>query len=69
MCKIQAADWNIVSKREWENEFFRQVDLVLERIGIEQDLPGYTQEFEEDFERIAGPTNNQGGPNNDENSG
>ena len=69
LCKIQAADWNIVSKREWENEFFRQVDQVLRQKEIVQDLPEFSQDFTEEFERIAGPTNNQGGPNNDENSG
>jgi hypothetical protein len=70
LCKIQAADWNIVSKREWENEFFRQVDQVLRQNKIVQDLPEFSQDFTEEFERIAGPnTDNQGGPNNDENSG
>lgn len=69
LCKIQAADWNIVPIRQWEKEFFRQLDIVLSDKGIAQEFPEMSQQFVDELERIAGPNDEQGVRNTDDNSG
>jgi len=68
LCKIQAADWHILTIREWETEMFRQIDLMLTSKNIPQELPEMSQEFAEELERMA-DNYDDSDPNNDENGG
>jgi hypothetical protein len=68
LCKIQAADWHILTIREWETEMFQQIDLMLTSKNIPQELPEMSQEFAEELERMA-DNYDDSDPNNDENGG
>lgn len=72
LCKVKAAHFNMLTVHQWEREMFRQIDELLAKEKISQDLPSQSQESSQEvrsqqsLERIRG---NNDDDNEDEEDG
>lgn len=69
LCKVKAADFNILTIHQWESEMFRQIDKLLKDNGMVQELPDTSQSVTDEMNALERIHSSNDDSNDDEEDG